>query len=78
MKGELAQTMWFTAFQRRRAIGNPDALPIAVHLAGLTMASGLLWTSAGKERTVEHTQFQLPRGIRDSNASRRLPDRLLH
>jgi hypothetical protein len=55
MRGKLTQAVWFTAFQDRRAIGNPDALPIEINLTGSRMASGLLWTSARKKRTVEHT-----------------------
>jgi hypothetical protein len=65
MRGKPAQAIWFTAFQDRRAIGDPDALPIEIHLTGGWLASGLLWTSARKERTVEHSQFQFPGGVRD-------------
>jgi hypothetical protein len=54
MRGKLTQAIWFTAFQDRRAIGYPDALPIEINLTGLWIASGLLWTSARKERTMKH------------------------
>jgi len=65
MRGKLSQAIWFMVFQGRRAIGNPDAFPIEINLTGRWMASGLLWTSARKKRTVEHTQFQFPGGVRD-------------
>jgi hypothetical protein len=65
MRCEPAQTLRFRAIQRGRTIGNPDALVIEIHFTGLTMASSFFWTSAGKERTVEHAQLQVPRGVRD-------------
>jgi hypothetical protein len=65
MRGKSSQAIWFTAFQDRRTIGDPDALSIKINLTGGRMASGLLWTSARKKRTVEHTEFQFPRGVRN-------------
>jgi hypothetical protein len=65
MRGKPTQAIWFTVFQDRRAIRNPDALPIEINLTGRRMASGLLWTSSRKKRTMEHTQFQFPGGVRD-------------
>ena len=34
MRGKPAEAIWFTAFQGQRAVGNPDAFPIEIHLDG--------------------------------------------
>jgi hypothetical protein len=67
MRCELAQPLRFRAFQRGRAIGNPDTLVIEIHLTGLAMASSFFWTRTGKKRTVEHAQLQVSRGVRYSH-----------
>ena len=53
------------AANRSRSSSCLGTFPIEINLTGRWMASGLLWTSARKKRTVEHTQFQFPGGVRD-------------
>jgi hypothetical protein len=54
MRGKLAQAIWFMVFQNRRAIRNPDALPIEINLSGRRVASCFLRSSSGKEWTMKH------------------------
>ena len=67
MRGELAEAIRFTSLQGHRAVGNPDAFPIEIHLAGRGVAGGFLRASAGKKRPVEHGQFRMPGWIRNGD-----------
>ena len=67
MGRKLAESTSFTAVQRRRAVRNPDALPLQIHLTGRGMASGLLRPSTGEKRPVEDGQFRVPGWIRNGD-----------
>ena len=65
MAGKVAQVWRFTFLQDHRAVGNPDAFPIEIHITGRGVAGGFLRTGAGKKRPVEHGQFRMPEWIRN-------------
>src|ERR1039458_2718373 len=62
--------MRLRALQCRWAIGNPDTLPIEIHLTGCRATGSFLRSSAGEERTVEQTQLPMPRRIRDRDGKK--------
>src|ERR1700728_1498447 len=68
MRSKLAEAKWFPALRalrRGRAVGNPDAFPIEIHLTAGGAARGFLGSRAGKKRPVQHGQFRLPGWIRN-------------
>ena len=67
MGSKLAEATQFTALQRRRAVGNPDAFPLQIHLTGRGVASGFLRTSTREKRPVEDGQFRVPGWIRNGD-----------
>ena len=52
--------MRLRALQCRWAIGNPDTLPIEIHLTGCRATGSFLRSSAGEERPMKHRQFRMP------------------
>ena len=60
MRVKQAGTMRCQALGRHRTIGNPDAFMLAIHNPGLGLTRGFLGAGAGKKRTVEQGQLQLP------------------
>ena len=67
MRGKPAEVIGSLPFKGDRTVGNPDAFPIDIHLAGRRVAGRLLRTCAGKKGPVEHTQFHVPGGIRNGD-----------
>src|ERR1700677_3975029 len=57
MRIKQAKVLWFGNLRRHRAVGNPDAFMVEVHLARPTMAGGLLGTSAGEKGPMEKSHL---------------------
>src|ERR1035438_6292198 len=64
MRSKLAQAIRGAALQGRRAVGNPDTLPVKIHLTLSRLARGLLRLRTRKKGTMEHTQFQFSGRVR--------------
>lgn len=60
MGSKPAKAMRVKTLQSHWAIGDPDALPIEIHLAGCGATDSFLRSSAGEERPMKHCQFQMP------------------
>src|ERR1035437_9498309 len=65
MRSESAEPIDPLVWHRGLAVGNPDALPIEIHVTGSGVAGSLLRSRAGKKRSVEHAQLRVPGGIRN-------------
>ena len=63
----IRDSTWPAGFQGKRAVGNPDAFAIKVHLTGRGAASSLLRASSGKQRSVQDRELRFPGSIRDGN-----------
>jgi hypothetical protein len=67
MRGELGQEVVPITLRGHGAVGDPDALPVEVHLTRLAVAGGLLRACAREERPVKDGQFCPPRWVRDGD-----------
>ena len=67
MRDEPAEAIRFARLQGHRAVGNPDAFPIEIHVTGRGVAGGFLRTSAGEKRPVKHGQLRMPGWIRNGD-----------
>ena len=67
MTGKPAEVIGFITFHNYRAVGNPNAFPIEIHLTGRGVAGGFLRPGPGKERPVEHAEFRVPGWVRNSD-----------
>src|ERR1019366_10314358 len=57
MRSKLAQAIRGATLQDRRAVGNPNALSVKIHVTHSRVARSLLRPRACKKGTMEHTQF---------------------
>jgi hypothetical protein len=67
VRGELGQAVVTITLRGHGAVGDPDALPVEVHLTRLEVAGGLLRACAREERLVKDGQFCLPRWVTDGD-----------
>jgi hypothetical protein len=65
MMRKLVEETRLKSFQGNRAVGNPDACAIKVHLVGGGGACLFLRCGSRKQRPVKHRQLGLPGGIRN-------------
>jgi hypothetical protein len=63
MMRKLVDETRLESFQGNRAVGNPDAFAIKIHLTGGGVAGLFLGSGSGKQRPVKQRQLRLPGGI---------------